>query len=362
MQWIIVTTLILLTCNTLLFASKKQDVRALYIPLADHYAVLVAYEKYGSQMKYANFSIKQMKNWDLLRAYFQSGKVDMAYITSPLAMDMFAQKPNFRWIGLVHRDGSALAVNDLLNKDVQVASSRKDRKPTGLSAKAFIKAYTENKLPTQVGLPHLLSTHAVVLYRYLHENGSSISFTPNIEADVLGISLAPSKSPAFIKIKSKRATPAAFEQSLPWADVVETGGYGKVAWYSKDVMNYPNGHVECLAVATDSAIASKQKAIKEVMYYIQKAGADIEEAIEHGAKQMDDIVAIVQKHIKAHTSESIKASLSKELHVINYTHLNVDKKGLALIMHYALEGNILKKAIDIDKFADEQFNVKAYNE
>ena len=96
--------------------AQKQTIKSLYIPLADHYAALIAYERYRDQMKYADFQIEQMGNWDLLRAKFQSEQqVDMAYVMSPLAMDMFHEKPHFQWIGLMHRDGNALAINDQLN-------------------------------------------------------------------------------------------------------------------------------------------------------------------------------------------------------------------------------------------------------
>lgn len=33
---------------------QKQIIKAIYIPLADHYAGIVAYEKYRDQMKYAD--------------------------------------------------------------------------------------------------------------------------------------------------------------------------------------------------------------------------------------------------------------------------------------------------------------------
>ncbi|HIC42931.1 MAG TPA: nitrate ABC transporter substrate-binding protein [Sulfurimonas sp.] len=349
---------ILFIFNLYLFASEtKQKVHALYIPLADHYAALVAYERYAKEMKHADFHITQMKNWDLLRAYFQSGEVDMAYVMTPLAIDMFNENPHFRWIGLMHRDGNALAINHLLKKDINLEKNRINRKPNADVALALKKAYKKHNKPTQIGLPHLLSTHAVILYRHLKEHDSSITFTPNNKADVLGISVAPPKAPAFIKIKSKKAIPAAFEQSLPWADVVETGGYGKVAWYSKDVMPWKYGHVECISLATDKAIKDKFKAIQEVQYYIHKAGADIEKAKEEGRKSLDKIVEIVRKHIPLHTAKAIKASLRYDLEVINYKHLNIDKKGLKLIMDYAIEGKTLKQGLDIDTFADERFKV-----
>ncbi len=336
-------------------ASPRQSIKALYIPLADHYAALVAYERYRRQMKHADFQIKQMKNWDLLRAYFQSGEVDMAYVMSPLAMDMFNEKPHFRWVGLMHRDGNALAINDLLNQQVQLLMQRKDRKPDTRVAAALRKVYQKNGRSTEIGMPHLLATHTVVLYRYLKEQGLHMSMTPNTNAEVLAIAVPPPKSPAFIKSRSNRARPAAFEQSLPWADVVETGGFGKVAWYSKDVMPWKNGHVECIALATDKAIADKFEAVKEVMKYIHQAGQDIEQARSEGGDKLKAIVDIVRKHIPAHTREAIIASLDPELKVINYQHLNVDKAGLKQIMDLAVEGGILGSPVDIDDFADIRF-------
>ena len=81
-------------------AQEKQPIKAIYIPLADHYAGIVAYEKYRDEMKAADYTIERMKSWPLLRAYFMSGEVDLAYIICPMAMDMFREKPNFRWVSL----------------------------------------------------------------------------------------------------------------------------------------------------------------------------------------------------------------------------------------------------------------------
>jgi len=342
-----------------LFAKEpKQQVHALYIPLADHYAAIVAYERYASQMKYTNFKISQMKNWDLLRAYFQSEEVDMAYVMTPLAIDMFNEKPHFRWIGLMHRDGNALAVNTIIEKKVSIEKNPLLKKPNQHIAQAFSKAASQSHKPVYVGLPHLLSTHAVVLYRYLKEHNASIAFTPNAEADVLGLSVAPAKAPAFIKIKNIKSIPAAIEQSLPWADIVQTQKVGKIAWYSKDVMPWKNGHVECISLATNKAIKTKFKAIKEVQYFIHQAGKDIENAKKEGGESMQKIIDIIRKHIPVHTPEAIKASLRPDLNVINYTHLNIDKKGLKLIMDYAIEGKVLKEGLDINVFADERFKIE----
>lgn len=337
-------------------SSTKQSIKALYIPLADHYAALVAYERYKKDMKYADFEIIQMKNWDLLRAYFQSGKADMAYVMSPLAMTMYQEKANFKWIGLMHRDGNALAINKLIEDQITLSEMRIDRKPTAELAQTIDNIYKERKQPIRVGVPHILSTHSVVLYRYLKENNLTLAVDAHDHAPVRVMTLAPPKAPSFIKGQSARAIPAAFEQSLPWADVVETGGFGKIAWYSKDVMKWPKGHVECIAIGTDKAIETKYKAMQEVMEYIKIAGEDIEKARVVGGKELDKIVAIVRKHIPLHTKDAIIASLNPELNVINYKNLDIEKAGLKQIMDYAVEGEIMHEGINIDAFADERFN------
>ena len=153
----------------------KQTIKALYIPLADHYAALVAYERYKGQMIYADFQILQMKNWDLLRAYFRSGDVDMAYVMSPLAMDMYSKRPDFKWIGLMHRDGNALAINRLIKDKIDLAGKRINRKPNKQVAVTLSELHQKRKKSTQIAMPHLLSTHSVVLYKYLKNHNVQLS-------------------------------------------------------------------------------------------------------------------------------------------------------------------------------------------
>jgi NitT/TauT family transport system substrate-binding protein len=333
----------------------RARIRAAYIPLADHYAGIVAYEKYRGEMRHADYQIERMKSWPLLRAYFMSGEADVAYIISPQAMDMFLEEPSFRWVSLMHRDGNALAINDLLNADVGLPAQRADRTPDDKVATAFSAAHQRSGEPTEVGVPHLHATHTVVLYKYLKDNGLTLGLETDSSRDVVAIEVPPPTAPAFIKKKNNRGEPAAFEQSLPWADVVETGGYGHVAWYSKDVLPWPNGHVECIAIASDRAIADKRAALAEVIRYIHLAGRDIELARREGGAAMDEIIAMIRKHIPEHNEEAIVQSLDPTLDVINYSNLNLDVAGLRQIMDLAVEGGILEGPIDIDDFADNSF-------
>ena len=345
------------------YSQEKETITAIYIPLADHYPGIVAYEKYRDKMQYADYRIERMKSWPLLRARFMSGEVDMAFIICPQAMDMFRKKPNFRWVSLIHRDGNALAINDLLNADVNLPNERLLRHPDKKVAEAFAKAKRKLGRPTECGVPHLHATHTVVLYKYLRDHGKTLGLDSGEDNDVIAIEVPPSKSPIFIKKKNSRGIPASFEQSLPWADVVETKGFGHVAWYSKDVMKWPpHGHVECIVIATDACIREKPKALREVIHHIHRAGLDIEAGRKEGGAGMTAITNMIRKHIPEHNEQAIIESLRPDLNVINYRHLNVDKAGLKQIMDLAVEGGILREPIDIDAFADESFATEITNQ
>ncbi|WP_159084484.1 hypothetical protein [Dongshaea marina] len=112
-------------------------------------------------------------------------------------------------------------------------------------------------------------------------------------------------------------------------------------------------------MATDRAIASKEKAIREVVHYIHRAGGDIELARKNGGQQLDVITEMIRKHIPEHNREAIIQSLRLDLDVINYRNLDVDenaKGSMRQIMELAIEGGMLKQRIDIDAFAEQRFN------
>lgn len=336
----------------------KEKINALYIPLADHYAAaIIAHAKYGPKMQKADYSVELMESWPALRGKFLSGQADVAFVISPLAMDMYTEKPSFHMVSLVHRDGNALAVNDIFAKRLNLAPKREDRKPTPDVAKAMADWKKEKGQPSLCGVPALQSTHVVVLYKYLKDNGLTLAIGEGA-GDVMARAVPPPKSPEFIKNQAAAGLAASFEQSLPWADIVESGGFGKVAWYSKDVMKWPKGHVECIMIASDNAIKNKKEALAEVIQAIHQAGRDIDTARQQGGQSLKEIAQIVNKYLPAHSVDAVMQSLRYDLGVINYSNLNVDKEGLKYIMDLAVEGHVLKKAVDLNAFVDPDFSTK----
>ncbi|MBF0224167.1 MAG: ABC transporter substrate-binding protein [Desulfobacterales bacterium] len=353
-------TIILITIiffvSTYSFADERKFIRALYLPIADNYTGIIAFEKYRDKMVFADFSLERMDSWPEMRAYFISGEVDMAFITAPLAMDMFLENPDFKCVSLMNRDGGAMAINDLLNTYVKLSSNRKDRKPDNRVADAFARIKKEMGNPSKCAVSSLLSVDTVILYKYLNDHGKTLSIERDKIADVIVYPIDPIKSPSFIKENNSRMNPVSFEQSIPWADVVETNKFGYLAWYSKDVIIWPNGHVNCIAVATVSCIQNKKEALKEVITYLHQAGMDIEAARTKGGRDMVDLIDTIRLHIPEHNEEAIVQSLRSDVNVINYKNLNVDINGLKFIMKLAIDAGIMKQNIDMEKFVDQNFS------
>ena len=352
--------LLLLSIFISVVGAQKVSIKAVGIPLADHYAGIIAYEKYKEQMKYADYQIKILPGPNLVRRYFRSySDVDIAFNVAPMVMDMYSKKPNFRWISLIHRDGNALAINCKIDEKVMLNTDRTQRKPTGKVAFVIDKFKKYTGKPVEIAVPSLLATHTTILYKYFKDNNKTIglhSSTADISLDIV----KPPNSIAYLKAQTIRRVPAAFEQSLPWAEIIEAQGNGHIAWYSKDVMKHDKGHVECIIIAKDDAIEKKRDAIKEVIYFIHRAGQDIETAREQGGEKFDDIIRMIRKHIPQHTVDSIKKSLSHEIMAINYKNLNVDKNSkdsFRKIMDLAYEAGFIKEKVNIDELADESFSI-----
>jgi NitT/TauT family transport system substrate-binding protein len=357
MKPVVVLLLALLLSSTVL--AERQRIKAIGIPLADHYAAILAYEKYREQMQHADFQLLILPGPELVRAYFRSeADADLALLVSPMVMDMFARKPDFRWVSLIHRDGNALAVNSYFKRDFPLPADKRERRADAGFAEAISRFKARTGRPMEIAVPSLLATHTSILYKYLKDHGKRFGLRHETDVDVLLRILKPPLSPVYLKRHAVRSRPAALEQSLPWPDIAETAGHGYVAWYSRDVLRHPQGHVECVIIAKDQVIAQKGQALREVIHYIHRAGRDLETARHQGGDALHAVIALIRKHVPAHSEDAIRESLRADLNVINYLNLNVDanaKSSFQVIMELAREAGFIRQLVDIESLANGDF-------
>lgn len=65
----------------------------------------------------------------------------------------------------MHRDGNALAINDLLNEQVKLAAVSHERKPDDKVAKALKQVFESTGRATEIGMPHLLATVTIAILK-----------------------------------------------------------------------------------------------------------------------------------------------------------------------------------------------------
>lgn len=341
-----------LLLTTTFATAAKDKIHALYIPLADHYPAMLSHHLYAKTMTKADYTVEMMKSWSSLQGKFSSGQADIAFIISPLAMNMYAKKPNFRWVGLSHRDGNAFALSKSFVDSLKIVGSSSKEV---LATKLAYWTDTQGK-KVVIGVPAIESTHSVVLYKFFKDHGIKLNVNdPN--APIALKVIAPPNAPAFLESQNSESNGVAIEQSMPWITVAQENSNAQVVWTSKQIIETQFGHVECIIIATDDAIKNKRDALAEVLNAIHLAADQLQNAIDGDDQKLSEFADVIQKnYVQSQKVEYIKASLSKQAGIINYRSLDNDHDGLKQIMDLAVEARIMDSAIDITSFADDSFS------
>jgi NitT/TauT family transport system substrate-binding protein len=350
--------------TTLVFAQStaaepaRQTVRLLYLPIADHYAALLAHGRYRGRFVHAEFVVERMDDPSLLRARFREPDVDLALQFAPLALEMYLRNPEFRWIGLAHRDGGALVANERLAASMSLAPLLADRKPSAAIAEA-LAAPARTGMTVNVSVAHPLVTQTVVLDTFLREHGRTLRVLSVPGRDVALTRQPPASMLAHLAREQARGDRVATLHSLPWPFIAEQAGLGRIVWFSRDVMRQPGGFVDCLALAKNDALAHKEDALREVMAAFLQAAADIEVARHAGGSTLDELAQTLRAYIPQHPEAAIRETLRTDPEVIHFRDLGIDRDGLRIIMQDAQQAGILATPVDIDAFADPRFDAPA---
>ncbi len=341
---------------------ERAPIKALYMPLADHYSGILAHALYADKMVEADFEVERMPSWRLLRAAFLEGRADMAFIICPEALHMFSESPTFRWVGLLHRDGNQLIINRELADHIELKADPKDRKPDGQVAEWLLQGMHSSNEKVYCGLPAPRATHSVIVYKYLRDHGLKMGTTRlSTEGTVTTEIVRPIEATAYMRKLNNRGEMACTQQSLPWGDIIEERGDGKIAWYSKDVLVWPKGHVECIVIASDKALREKSEAVQEVIQAINQAGKDLETARKGDDALMERLVNLIQEDIPEHSRTAILSAIDVHRAGISYENLSLDDNAIGSlreIMSLAIEAGILEEYVDLDSFALKQLDTQ----
>ncbi|WP_409973909.1 ABC transporter substrate-binding protein [Bacillus sp. Bva_UNVM-123] len=205
---------------------EKRTVKIGYLPIT--HAVPLFIEK--EQEKYENFDLELVKfgTWPELIDALNTGNIDGASMLVTLAMAAKEQGIDIKAVALGHRDGNVLVVGNEINS-------------------------VEDLKGQNFAIPHKFSTHNILLYQMLKQNG--LEYT-----DVNAIELAPAEMPAALS-----------EGRIKGYVVAEPFGAASVAIQNGKVLYQDNeiwkNSIDCSLVLRDDFINGEKEIAEEFVLF-----------------------------------------------------------------------------------------------
>jgi NitT/TauT family transport system substrate-binding protein len=291
----------------------KTTLKMAYIPILDHFALLMSHARDNGSFKAIDIEPVQFKSWDALAGALRANVVGGAMILSNFAMDMFNNGLDIRTVAVGHRHGSGLTVS--------AGSS--------IASPADLKGKT-------VAVPYRVSTHAAILDAYLKSGGLSLK-------DVNVIAVAPPNMPDSLKAGSIDA----FLGPEPAGERAVQAGSGRILKLTKDIVPQ---HICCIAVVHREQLSSNPEGIRELVRSMQRSGKFIDDDKTKGSKE---VATLVRKYVEIDERVIVNV-MQRPANRIIYSDLAPRLADFRMIHDLSVAAGLIRKT-DLDTFVDESF-------
>lgn len=284
--------------------NEVKTVKIGYLPITHALPLFVENDLSANDSK--NFKVELVKfgSWTELSDAVNTGQVDGASMLIELAMKSKERGIDLKTVVLGHRDGNVVVVS----KDItQVAD---------LKGKTFV-------------IPHRLSTHNVLLYKMLKENGLTAS-------DLNIVELPPPEMPAALS----EGRISGYIVAEPFGAKSVATGKGKVLFESQDLWK---DSVCCGLVLRNDFIKNNPTVAAEFVKEYVKAG-------EKAESKDSEVLGIAAKYMKVEPDV-----LNLSLQWISYDNLKLGEKDYNELSKYLVEMGQLKNPPKYSEFVDNSF-------
>ncbi|SFE82852.1 ABC transporter substrate-binding protein [Alteribacillus iranensis] len=235
-------------------SDEKPTIKIGYLPIT--HAVPLFIEE--QEEKYEGFNLELVKfgSWTELIDALNTGNIDGASMLVTLAMKSKEQGIDLKAVALGHRDGNVLVTNN----DIDNAEDLKGKK---------------------FAIPHKFSSHNILLYHMLKQNGLEYE-------DVEAIELPPAEMPAALA----EGRIAGYLVAEPFGAVSVAIDQGKVLYQDQEV--WP-GSIDCTLVLREEFIEEQNEIAQEFMDYYVEAGETAEHKDEHAYEMASEYLDVDQE-------------------------------------------------------------------
>lgn len=287
--------------------TEQEEVKTIkigYLPLTHAVPLFVENELSANNSK--NFKVELVKfgSWTELSDAVNTGQVDGASMLIELAMKSKEQGIDLKTVALGHRDGNVVVVS----KDINEVAD--------LKGKTF-------------AIPHRLSTHNVLLYKMLKENG----LTAN---DLNVIELPPPEMPAALS----EGRISGYIVAEPFGAISVASGNGKVLFESQDLWS---DSVCCGLVLRNDFIQENPAVAAQFVKEYVKAG-------ERAESKDPEVLEASAKYMKVEPQV-----LDLSLQWISYNNLKLEEKDYNELSQYLVEMEQSENPPKYSEFVDNSF-------
>lgn len=287
--------------------TEQEEVKTIkigYLPLTHAVPLFVENELSANNSK--NFKVELVKfgSWTELSDAVNTGQVDGASMLIELAMKSKEQGIDLKTVALGHRDGNVVVVS----KDINEVAD--------LKGKTF-------------AIPHRLSTHNVLLYKMLKENG----LTAN---DLNIIELPPPEMPAALS----EGRISGYIVAEPFGAISVASGNGKVLFESQDLWS---DSVCCGLVLRNDFIQENPAVAAQFVKEYVKAG-------ERAESKDPEVLEASAKYMKVEPQV-----LDLSLQWISYNNLKLEEKDYNELSQYLVEMEQSENPPKYSEFVDNSF-------
>lgn len=285
---------------------EKKTIKIGYLPIT--HAVPLYIEK--EMQEYENFNLELVKfgSWPELMDALNTGRIDGASVLVTLAMKAKEQGIDLSAVALGHRDGNVfVTANDI--------DSAED-----LKGKTF-------------AIPHKFSTHNILLYQMLKQNGLKYE-------DVKAVEMPPAEMPAALS----EGRIAGYVVAEPFGAISVSIEKGKVLYQDQDVWK---DSIDCTLVLRNDFIKKDSKVAQEFVDQYVKAG-DLAELKDEHTHEMSSKYMKVEKDV-----------LDLSFQWISYDDLKIKEAEFEELRENLMEMGLMKNPPTYSEFVDHSLIDKA---
>jgi NitT/TauT family transport system substrate-binding protein len=285
---------------------EEKTVKIGYLPIT--HAVPLYIEK--EMQEYENFNLELVKfgSWPELMDALNTGRIDGASVLVTLAMKAKEQGIDLSAVALGHRDGNVFVTANDIN-------SAED-----LKGKNF-------------AIPHKFSTHNILLYQMLKQNGLKYE-------DVKAVEMPPAEMPAALA----EGRIAGYVVAEPFGAISVSIDKGKVLYQDQDVWK---DSIDCTLVLRNDFIKKENKIAQEFVDQYVKAG-DVAELKDEKTQDMSSKYMKVEKDV-----------LDLSFQWISYDDLKIKEAEFEQLRENLIEMGLMENPPAYSEFVDHSLIDKA---